>query len=204
MLTRHLAWVFDLDGTLTVHQHDFDAIRAELGIPQDRLILEYLATLPPAAAAPLHARLAAIEAELAHAARAARGAARLLEMLRRRGCRLGILTRNTRTNALATLAAAGLADYFARDDVLGRDEAAPKPSPRGILDLIGRWRCTADAALMVGDYRLDLEAGRNAGVTTVHVAAAGAPTWPDLTDVHVQSLDELAPHLAHAEGPGTA
>ena len=125
-------------------------------------------------------------------------------MLGHRGCRLGILTRNTRTNALATLAAAGLADYFARDDVLGRDEAAPKPSPRGILDLIGRWRCTADAALMVGDYRLDLEAGRNAGVTTVHVAAAGAPTWPDLTDVHVQSLDELAPHLAHAEGPGTA
>ena len=34
MLTRHLAWVFDLDGTLTVHQHDFDAIRAELGIPE--------------------------------------------------------------------------------------------------------------------------------------------------------------------------
>jgi HAD superfamily hydrolase (TIGR01509 family) len=195
MLARHCGWVFDLDGTLTVHQHDFDAIRAELGIPPGQLILEYLATLPAADAAPLHARLAAIEADLAHSARAAEGAGQVLETLCRRGRRLGILTRNTRANALATLAAAGLADHFTPDDVLGRDEAAPKPSPQGIHTLLGRWGCPARAALMVGDYRLDLEAGRHAGVTTVHVAAAGAATWPDLTDLHVHSLAQLAPLL---------
>ncbi|MGE0483045.1 MAG: HAD family hydrolase [Gammaproteobacteria bacterium] len=198
MLARHAGWVFDLDGTLTVHQHDFDAIRAELGIPAGHFILEYLATLPAAEAAPLHARLAAIEAELAQGARAADGARPVLDALRRRGRRVGILTRNTRANALITLAAAGLADHFAPGDVLGRDEAPPKPSPQGIVALLGRWSCPPHAALMVGDYRLDLEAGRNAGVTTVHVAAAGAAAWPELTDLRVHSLAQLTPHLDDA------
>ena len=41
-LTRRPCWIFDLDGTLTVAAHDFDAIRAELGLPQGRPILEAL------------------------------------------------------------------------------------------------------------------------------------------------------------------
>ena len=43
---RLRGWIFDLDGTLTVAQHDFPAIRRELGIPADADILEYLGTLP--------------------------------------------------------------------------------------------------------------------------------------------------------------
>ena len=46
MLDDRDCWVFDLDGTLTIANHDFDAIRAELGIPEGHLILEYQATLP--------------------------------------------------------------------------------------------------------------------------------------------------------------
>lgn len=189
------AWVFDLDGTLTVHQHDFDAIRAALGIPPGRLILEYLDTLPAAQAAPLHARLAELEAGLAATARAAPGATQLLAALAARGCRLGILTRNTRANALTTLTAAGLGEYFATADVLGRDEAAPKPSPDGIERLLAHWALAASAALMVGDFRLDLEAGRNAGVSTVHVCTVDAPGWPTLTDLRVTSLEILAARL---------
>lgn len=44
---------------------------------------------------------------------------------------------------------------------------------------------------MVGDFRLDLEAGRKAGVRTVHFAAAGSGPWPELTDLTVKSLAEL-------------
>ncbi|MBP42781.1 MAG: HAD family hydrolase, partial [Deltaproteobacteria bacterium] len=32
-LLKRKHWIFDLDGTLTVAVHDFDAIRKELGIP---------------------------------------------------------------------------------------------------------------------------------------------------------------------------
>ncbi|MEQ8659966.1 MAG: HAD hydrolase-like protein [Gammaproteobacteria bacterium] len=191
MLSRYTCWVFDLDGTLTVHQHDFDAIRAALGIPAGRLILEYLASLPPAAAAPLHARLAALEAELCAGAEAAPGAHALLAELAARGHRRGILTRSTRDNALATLAAAGLAGFFAPADVLGRDDAAPKPAADGIVRLLARWGGAPGRSVMVGDFRLDLEAGRNAGVATAHVTSDASQHWPALTDYRFATLAAL-------------
>lgn len=191
MLARYRAWVFDLDGTLTVHQHDFAAIRAELDIPAGSYILEHLATLAGEQQAALRARLDALEAALTSAAQAAPGAAELLAALAARGARCGILTRNSRANALATLTRIGLAGYFAPADVVGRDEAAPKPAPDGIARLIDGWRVPSASALMLGDFHLDLEAGRNAGVTTVHVSADPALHWPELTDYRVSSLAEL-------------
>lgn len=187
-------WVFDLDGTLTVHQHDFDAIRVELAIPAGRFILEYLDELAerdPQRAADTHARLAAIEQALTAAAVAAPGAHELLATLVARGADLGILTRNTRANALATLATIGLDRYFSADSVLGRDEASPKPAPDGIQHFLVRWQRPAAQCVMIGDYQLDLAAGRHAGVTTVHVHADHALSWPALTDIRVQSLREL-------------
>lgn len=189
-------WIFDLDGTLTVAQHDFAAIRSILGIPPGRLILEYLDSLPPVAAHPLRARLDALEATLCASACAAPGAHELLALLHAHGTRLGILTRNTRDNALATLRAAALAHYFAPVDVLGRDEAPPKPAPDGILHLLTAWRGHPDRALMVGDVHLDLAAGRAAGVRTVHVSAGASARWPTLTDHHFDSLTALHVLLA--------
>ena len=59
-------WVFDMDGTLTIAQHDFDAIRAELGLPEGLPILESLEKLPSAEAKVLHSQLNEIELEIAH------------------------------------------------------------------------------------------------------------------------------------------
>ncbi len=193
-------WVFDLDGTLTVHQHDFDHIRAELGIPPGRLILEYLETQPPALAAGLRQRLDQLEADLVDVVAIAAGARATVELLAARGARLGILTRNTRDNALTTLDNIGLADYFPPSAVLGRAESAPKPAPDGIWQLLGDWRAERTSCVMVGDFRLDLEAGRNAGVATAHIAAAGADAWPELTDHRYESLTVMARHLAGARG----
>ena len=131
---RH--WVFDMDGTLTVAVHDFDAIRAELGLPAGRLILEALAERPEEERRALLTRLDAIELDLARTAQAQPGASRLLAALRERGARLGILTRNSRENALLTLEASGLGAFFAPDHVLGRAEAEPRPSPAGVLRLV--------------------------------------------------------------------
>lgn len=192
-LSHRSAWVFDMDGTLTVPVHDFDAIRLELGLPAGRPILEELDRLPAAEAAPLHLRLEAIEEELARASRPAEGAVALVTGLVERGARVGILTRNTRANARLTLAAIGLAGAFDPADVLGRDEAPPKPDPGGVLDLLARWSAQPAQAVMVGDYRFDLEAGRAAGVATVHVAPDDAPGWAALTDLRTSSLASLLP-----------
>ena len=187
---RH--WIFDMDGTLTVAVHDFDAIRAELGLEPKKPILEQLALLPESQARKLFARLDALELELALQARAAEGAVHLLESLVTRGAALGILTRNTRLNALETLRAAGLARFFAADCVLGREAAAPKPDPQGIRRLLARWNAAPDSAVMVGDYRFDLLAGRAAGTATVYVDPDGAFPFAEHADVSVDSLAALA------------
>lgn len=178
---RH--WVFDMDGTLTVAVHDFAAIREALEIPPQDDILTHLAALPAAEAAAKHAWLLEHERDLAIASRAAPGAVALVRELAARGCTLGILTRNARELAHVTLQAIGLADCFAVEHVLGRDDAPPKPHPGGLLQLAHAWGVAPAEMVMVGDYRFDLDCGRAAGTRTVLVNLPDNP-WPQLVDWH--------------------
>jgi HAD superfamily hydrolase (TIGR01509 family) len=180
---RH--WVFDMDGTLTLAVHDFAAIKRALDIPQEDDILHHLAALPSDEAASKRAWLLDHERELAHAATPAPGARELLHMLRDRGCRLGVLTRNAHELALVTLQAVGMGDCFASDDILGRDEAPPKPDPGGLLHLADKWTIEPSELVMVGDFRFDLECAKAAGARGVLVNLPENP-WPELTDLHAR------------------
>ncbi|WP_449431070.1 HAD family hydrolase [Pseudomonas putida] len=183
-------WVFDMDGTLTVAVHDFAAIREALEIPAEHDILTHLAALPAEQAAAKHAWLLEHERDLAIASTAAIGAVELVRELAERGCRLGILTRNARELAHVTLEAIGLADCFAVEHILGRDEAAPKPSPDGLLKIAQAWGVAPNELVMVGDYRFDLDCGRAAGARTVLVNLPDNP-WPQLTDWHAADCRAL-------------
>ncbi|AJO80806.1 MULTISPECIES: HAD family hydrolase [Pseudomonas] len=185
---RH--WVFDMDGTLTVAVHDFAAIRVALAIPPEHDILTHLAALPADEAAAKHAWLLEHERDLALGSRPAPGAVELVRELAARGYRLGILTRNARELAHITLEAIGLADCFAVEDVLGRDEAPPKPHPGGLLKLAAAWDVSPGEMVMVGDYRFDLDCGRAAGTHTVLVNLPDNP-WPELTDWHAENCSVL-------------
>ena len=183
-------WVFDMDGTLTIAVHDFPAIKRALEIPQDHDILGHLAALPADVAAAKHAWLLEHERELALGSQAAPGAVELVRDLAGRGYRLGILTRNARELAHVTLEAIGLADCFALEDILGRDEAAHKPDPAGLLHLAHAWQVEPSQMVMVGDYRFDLDCGRAAGTRTILVNLPENP-WPELADWHAQDCVEL-------------
>ncbi|MCB2253182.1 HAD family hydrolase [Pseudomonas chlororaphis] len=185
---RH--WVFDMDGTLTVAVHDFAAIRVALAIPPEHDILTHLAALPADEAAAKHAWLLEHERDLALGSRPAPGAVELVRELAARGYRLGILTRNARELAHITLEAIGLADCFAVEDILGRDEAPPKPHPGGLLKLAAAWDVSPGEMVMVGDYRFDLDCGRAAGTHTVLVNLPDNP-WPELTDWHAENCSVL-------------
>ncbi len=176
---RH--WVFDMDGTLTLAVHDFEAIKRALDIPLADDILGHLAALPEAVAAAKHAWLLEHERELALTSQPAPGAIELVRALHERGCRLGILTRNAHALALLTLRAIGLDDCFAVADVIGRDEAPPKPDPGGLLHFAKTWQVAPSELVMVGDYRFDLECARAAGARSVLVNLAENP-WPELAD----------------------
>nr|WP_279577234.1 HAD family hydrolase [Pseudomonas sp. LA21] len=179
-----------MDGTLTLAVHDFPAIKRALGIPQEHDILSHLAALPEDEAAAKHAWLLEHERELAVASTAAPGAVALVRALHGVGYRLGILTRNAHELALITLEAIGIGDCFATEDVLGRGEADPKPSPDGLLRLAARWDVAPQRMLMVGDYRFDLDCARAAGAHSALVNLAENP-WPELTDWHAQDCAEL-------------
>ncbi|QXH47576.1 HAD family hydrolase [Pseudomonas xanthosomatis] len=185
---RH--WVFDMDGTLTVAVHDFAAIREALEIPTEHDILTHLAALPAQEAAAKHAWLLEHERDLAVASKAAEGAVELVRELAARGCRLAILTRNARELAHVTLEAIGLADCFPVEQVLGRDEAAPKPDPDGLLQIAQAWGVAPAEMVMVGDYRFDLDCGRAAGTRTVLVNLPDNP-WPALADWHAADCRAL-------------
>lgn len=195
-LTSRNGWIFDMDGTLTVAVHDFEAIRVQLDLPPGQPILEALDALPPGEAAPRRVQLIEIERQLAADAVPAPGAVELVSRLADSGARLGILTRNDKALAHLTLEACGLDGFFDDDDVLGREECAPKPSPEGIVRLLARWQLTAEHGVMVGDFRFDLEAARSAGVASVWVDLERDGAFADLADVVVEELVELLPRLA--------
>lgn len=190
---RH--WVFDMDGTLTLAVHDFPAIKVALQIPPEDDILTHLAALPADEAAAKHAWLLEHERELALGAQAAPGAVELVQDLVARGHRLGILTRNARELAHVTLQAIGLADCFAVADVLGREDAPPKPDPGGLLKLAQAWDVAPPRMVMVGDYRFDLDCARAAGAHSVLVNLPDNP-WPELTDWHAEDCRALQRMLA--------
>ena len=188
-------WIFDLDGTLTVAVHDFAAIRRELDLPPERPILEQLARMPDEHAAPRHVRLDEIEAGLVERARAHPGIEPLLTTLEERGAVMGILTRNNKRNALATLRVCGLAGHFDPRFVMGRESCALKPSGDGIRRLLDLWGASAGDAVMVGDYLFDLLAGRDAGTATVYVDPTATFEHEAWADVSVTRFDEIVAQM---------
>ena len=184
-------WVFDMDGTLTIAKHDFEAIRIALGLPSGVPIIEALDQLPAEESAPLRIRLDEMELDVARISEPAEGAAALLEHLLEQGAQIGILTRNNLPNIEITLEAAGLLHYFREEDLLSRDCAAPKPAPDGIHKLLTGWSAGADDAVMVGDYIHDLDAGINAGTATVYLDTSGEFQFKSSADVCVRQLSEL-------------
>ncbi|MDO6562582.1 HAD family hydrolase [Amphritea sp. 1_MG-2023] len=184
-------WIFDLDGTLTQPVHDFERIRAELGLPAGCDILATIAAHSKAEQQLLNRQLDEWEYFYADMVQPAVGVNAFLTWLGERGCCLGILTRNKRDVALRCLDVIGVGSLFDPAAVLGRDDALAKPNPQGIHLLLDQWQANSDQAVMVGDFRFDLEVGRAAGVATIHVDHRADRAWPKLTDLKVDTLAEL-------------
>lgn len=193
-LRRFRGWVFDLDGTLTRPVHDFAHIRQALGIAADADILATIAAYPETKRCTMMAHLDQLEHHYAAQAQPSEGALALLQALQQRNIPLGILTRNSRAIAQASLVAIGAAEFFPTHQIIGRDEAPPKPDGAGLKSLIDQWGVSPSEAVMVGDFRYDLETGRAVGVYTVHVDERDR-AWPDLTDLRVNTLSDLLTFL---------
>ncbi len=184
------AWIFDLDGTLTVQQHDFDELRRRLGFAEGAPILETIETAPEGARTDLLAVVEEWEWEVAERTIIAPGVEALLMALSGVVDHLGVLTRNRRDIALHTLEMINLKRYFGDADILGRDEALPKPEPAGVELLLNRWG-QPESAVMVGDYLYDMQAGKAAGCDTILIASELPVSWRQWVSTHVRSATEI-------------
>jgi HAD superfamily hydrolase (TIGR01509 family) len=189
--TQRTHWIFDMDGTLTVPAHDFAKARTFLGIGEEEDILTAIAQRPADVREKDLAWLEAWEAEVVERSQPQRDAQALLEALRKRGCHLGVLTRNTRAAAFRTLQVCNFLEFFEPSVILGREDAVPKPHPAGIQMLLEQWGATPDQAVMVGDYVHDSRAGQAAGVLTILVDREGSQNWAGEADFLVQGLYPL-------------
>ena len=178
--------IFDLDGTLLVTPLDFDAIRAEIGLPHGAPILEAMGTLTDAERARANTVLDRHEAASADRSHLMPGAEELLAWLRSRGVEVAVLTRNSRASVEHAVRRHGLAF----DATVAREDNKPKPNPAGVHHLMET--CGADAAgtVVVGDFRFDIEAGAGAGVRTIALVAE--PTdWSAEATWQAATLDDV-------------
>lgn len=174
--------VFDLDGTLADTALDFDDLRKKLGIDTPTApILETVNSWP----APNRMQALQIihDFEMAGAERAVLydGVADFLEDAMTLGLKLGVFTRNSR--AVAKRVMHSLRIPIAH--LISRDDAPPKPSPEGLHELLKALNASAPAALMIGDYLYDVQAGLAAGLHTglflsSPISVESAPMGPDL------------------------
>lgn len=191
------AVIFDMDGTITRPYLDFAKIKRELGAPSDVPILEFLATLPEEARRIARDKVDAWEREGAEASTLNPGVRELIAWLAARHIPTAILTRNTRESVDTVLAKHGLAF----DCIITADDAlAPKPSPEPVRHIAATLGVEPRDALMVGDFRFDVESGRAAGAMTVFLRTSYTGADPAASagaDVVLNSIAELHELMRH-------
>ncbi len=177
------AALFDLDGTLVDTDIDFHRMKqevlrlaAEYGIDNGRLgnshileIIDEAASFLENDAADSFKKAASgilEEIEISHAenGRTVDGAEELIAALREKGCKIGIVTRNCRAAAETSIRKSSLYAEI----VLTRDDVKnTKPHPSHLQEALRRLGVATRNAVMVGDYTLDVEAGKAAGMKTI-------------------------------------
>ena len=183
------AVIFDLDGTITQPYFDFDAIREEIGIGKDGgPVLEAMEKMTPQERQRAEGILHFHEEKALAASTLNPGARETLQSLRRRGIRIGVLTRNRKCNA-ETVAQKHDLPF---DMIVGREDGPVKPDAFGVLHLCRHFGVTPAETLLVGDYLYDVLCARAAGAISVLLANhPRAPEFAGRADFVIQNLGEI-------------
>ena len=194
------ALLFDMDGTLTEPALDFPAIKAAMGIPVTRPILEALAEMSPRDRAAAETILHEYEDRAAAASTLNPGCDRLIEWIGKGKFKTALITRNSRKSVACVLERHGLSF-----DLLITRECANgkyKPDPTPLLMACEQLGVTPDDAWMIGDSLHDVNAGVAARIRTVWVSHGQPRTFANEPWRTVRDLGELLELLQRAAGEG--
>ena len=98
----------------------------------------------------------------------------MVEALRARGLRLGIVSTKYRSRINGVLKRDGLIDQF--DVVIGGDDVEHyKPHPQGLFEAMKKLECSPENVVYVGDSQVDAELAKRAGVPLVVVLSGVTP-----------------------------
>ena len=189
MLTGINCILFDMDGTLTKPMLDFNAMKAEMDVPDGISILEYIETVDnPTKPRELHAILDKHEFEAAENTVSNTGYQKLMEFLSSRDYKIGVLTRNSRKSPIITLKSLG----FLHEILISREDSPYKPKPDAVLKALKALNAQPDETLVIGDFKYDIIAGKKAGCFTCFITNNRQEYDCDNADFVIDTLDELS------------
>ncbi|GAQ18271.1 pyrophosphatase PpaX [Oceanobacillus picturae] len=93
----------------------------------------------------------------------------MIQKLKERGYKLAIITGKSRASLDISLKALEMDEALFDAIVTGDDVVNAKPNPEGILNTLRDMNIEKSEAMFIGDSNADIEAGKQAGVTTVGV-----------------------------------
>jgi phosphoglycolate phosphatase len=188
LLRRIRAVVFDFDGTLAVLNIDFSQMRDQVfklmgnhGIDESSIEEKYLLEIIDEVALILskrnssaaeefyqkaHLILHEIEMKAAEEGRMLPGVKETLISLKRKGIKVGIVTRNCEEAVRRVLPdIEKVCDVFISRDSIKK----VKPHPEQLTSVVKALHVTGEETLMVGDHPIDIQAGKRVGMKTVGV-----------------------------------
>jgi HAD superfamily hydrolase (TIGR01509 family) len=159
------AVVFDFDGTITKPYFNFALIKDEIGMPRDRLIIEYLEDKDEEFVRHANDVLDKWEMKAAREAELNPNVLEILSLLKRKDIKTAVLTRNKRESLDIVMQKFPLSfDY-----IHTRDIEPVKPDPASMQAVIDNLGIAGNATLTIGDYDHDIKCGKDAGTWTMYL-----------------------------------
>lgn len=183
------AVIFDLDGTITEPYLNFDMIRSEIGLSSNAgPLLEAMEKMPPVERKKAEKILYKHEQLAIEHSKLNIGASETLKKLRHKKIKIGVMTRNTRSNASAV----AKKHNIKFDAVVDRNDGPVKPDPFGVKRLCEFFQVKPQQALVVGDYLFDLQSAKAAGAKAVLIKTGKNPEqFASFADFIIDKLPEI-------------
>lgn len=193
-ISRYKAVVFDMDGTLLDTRIDYDKMTQlvflemiRMGVPKDvldhsgsakfnidsganYLISEGRKNDVPTMERNINGKAREIEMKNVDEARAIPGSIHLIQRLRERGFKVGVLTRGSRDYAEYVLGRCGILPLI--DSMVCRDdysEKEAKPSAHAMYNIAKSLRVGTEEILYIGDHGYDYICARDSGANFIAV-----------------------------------